>query len=174
MAESMAIESSGSSSQSFTPIKVSEFKQILVDWLTANQGRVAGAYNSGGGWELWLHVELYLAVKTKYPNADIVREASSYKTKSLRADLVLNSRCQGAAMCIIEIKTELMSELYTAFWKRVGLDVDKGEEVKQSVGKTVVALAVAITLKPETWQAVRNEVGEKTKIGNIGCYSTMG
>lgn len=153
---------------------VADFIQVLKEWLDSNQVRVAGAYNSGGGWELWLHVELYLAMKARYPRADVVREARGYDTKSLRADLVLNSRCQGATACVVEIKTELMSELYTAFWKRVGLDADKGEKVRSQLGKRVVPLTVAIALKPNTWQAVRNEVGEKHLIGNVGLYYSMG
>lgn len=126
---------------------VADFIQVLKEWLDSNQVRVAGAYNSGGGWELWLHVELYLAMKARYPRADVVREARDYDTKSLRADLVLNSRCQGATACVVEIKTELMSELYTT---------------------------VAIALKPNTWRAVRSEVGEKHLIGNVGLYYSHG
>src|SRR5262245_64426056 len=86
--ESVGTPSSTDTSQ-LTPITRQQFRAVLKDYLTTNHDRVVQAYMSGG-WELWLHVELYLALKKQYPSGDVRRESRNYKLTSLRSDLVLN------------------------------------------------------------------------------------
>lgn len=178
--EGSSSESSESSSESseegLTAVSQATFKQILEAWLAANHDRVDEAYESGSGWEGWLHVELYLAIKSRYPNADIRREPHGYGSRSLRADLVLNANVEDARTCVIEIKTELKSEDGLAFWRRVGSDVVKGATLsKELIRQGATALAVAIFLSKEAWAASKGEIGEKKPIGKyIGCYYGTG
>lgn len=168
--------SSSSSSQSLNPVKIPDFKHLLETWLAVNHDRVDCAYESGKGWEIWLHVELYLAVKAHDPNADIERERPGYGTSSLRADLVLNSNVDAQPTCVIEIKTELKNEAGNVFWQRVGKDVDKGMDISSKLKKQgATPLAVAILISKGAWEASASEVGEPKAIGKyIGCYYSIG
>jgi len=173
---SSSSSSSSSGSQSLNPIKISDFKHLLETWLATNHDRVDGAYESGKGWEIWLHVELHLAVKAHDSKADIERELPGYGTPSMRADLALNSNVDTVPTCVIEIKTELKSEAGNVFWQRVGKDVDKGMDISSKLKKkNATPLAVAILLSKGAWDASASEVGAPKAIGKyIGCYYSIG
>jgi hypothetical protein len=154
-----------------------QFKQVLESWLAVNHDRVVAAYQSGpGGWELWLHVELLLAVKAKDPKADIQREPGGYAQRGLRADLVLNARVKNVSTCIIEIKTEGMAQQANAFWKGVSKDVDKGTDLsKELLKQQAEPLAIGIFLSGDAWKASESEVQDIRRIGKyIGCYYGIG
>lgn len=127
--------------QSGSPEAVAAFVKHLTGWLRGNADRVRLAYESHSGWEVWLHVELFLYIRAQAPQVDITRETGGY-TGDLRPDFFFEG-------VTVEIKTEGEKQTGEAFAKAVYRDMGKVES--QSGHALVVGVCCT--------DAARNELG---------------
>jgi hypothetical protein len=100
---------------------VASFVRLVNGYLAANADRVRMAYDSGSGWEIWLHVELFVYVKQQLPGANIKREARVYPRNGPRADF----NFEGVT---VEVKTEGEAQTGASFADGVYKDMGKIEE----------------------------------------------
>ena len=117
------------------------FVKYVAGWLRANADRVRLAYDSGSGWEVWLHVELFLYVKEQNPTANITRETGGYKG-ALRPDYFFEG-------VTIEIKTEGENQTGKAFANGVWKDMGKVEELTGGDYALVIGVCCTDTARTE-------------------------
>ncbi|NUS13323.1 MAG: hypothetical protein HOY69_18300 [Streptomyces sp.] len=114
---------------------VQRFVDAAVTWCEDNGDRIEAAYESAGGWELWLEVELYLHLR----GADIkVSRQPPYQdggTGRSRADLYLEDTV------VVELKAETETEAPDAFRARVVGDRNKIDNGAGGTPFVVVAFA---------------------------------
>jgi hypothetical protein len=144
---------------------VESFVRLVNGYLVANADRVRMAYDSGSGWEIWLHVELFMYIRQQLPNANIRREARVYPTYGPRADF----NFEGVT---VEVKTEGETQKGETFANGVFEDMGKIEEqdnyalvigicctraAAQQLGDLTTAQLPPITLNGQTvyfgWEA---------------------
>ncbi|RKN43771.1 hypothetical protein D7294_08570 [Streptomyces hoynatensis] len=108
---------------------VNTFVGHAAGWAQANAQRITAAYNSDGGWELWLELELYLWLRAN-SNLSVSRQARSYAGAGARqrADLLLDNEV------IVELKAETSAEKPHAFAARVDKDREKVDAIEEPSG----------------------------------------
>jgi hypothetical protein len=161
---SQSDDSSQSSSQaSPAELAITTFLGYLRGFLGANANRVNAAYDSGAGWEIWLHVELYQYIVAQRGNDNgIVREPNAYPHQGrLRADFTIAWGCPPIP---IEIKCETERESAAAFGGRVNSDLTKVESLNSP------ALVVAVALTVDSRDQMQSENVETITVGNVRVY----
>ncbi|UCM87135.1 hypothetical protein [Streptomyces marincola] len=101
------------------------FVRQAKDWAEANAERIGIAYESAGGWELWLEVELYVWLRQRVPSLAVSRQSHGYAEGAQRADLLLGDRV------VVELKAETREETARAFADRVEKDRAKVDRVDE-------------------------------------------
>jgi len=122
---------------------VDKFVKYLRQYLAANIDRVNGAYDSDAGWEVWLHVELFLFIHQQGETRFIREEryvGPKGKKKRLKADFSIGFGLPGNQWVPVEIKCESMKQSGAAFGRAAELDLNKVKDVKGG------ALVIAVSL----------------------------
>lgn len=161
-------DSSGEDGESAAHVCIQKFLQYVRQYLTANGAAVHEAYDSGAGWEIWLHVELLRFIKAAGETA-IVREPDSYQGR-LRADFAVGwGLPPKAARIPIEIKCETLRESAQTFSNRVNKDMAKVEQLDTA------ALVLAISISTDAKPLVHGEfsVGIPATDGTITMHYTF-
>jgi hypothetical protein len=130
--------SSSSSDEEARIIQSAErFIGYFRGYLGANVVRVDAAYDSGSGWEQWLHVELFTYIRQQDTHADITREPNAYpgRDAGLRADFLFEGTT-------VEIKAETERQTAQQFANGVGRDAAKVERLDEG---TALVVGVCLT-----------------------------
>ncbi len=138
------------------------FVRHLSGWLRANADRVRLAYESGSGWEVWLHVELFLYIKEQSPAADISRETGGYK-EGLRADYFFEG-------VTVEIKTEGENQTGKAFANGVWKDMGKVESLSSGDYALVIGVCCTDAARDELQDLTTSQLPPFTKNGQTVYY----
>lgn len=116
---------------------VREFVRVAAAWAAANGDRVDLAFASDGGWELWLEVELFLALHAA--DVEVSRQFPYGAASPLKADLLLSQTV------IVELKAQTGKETAEQFRRRVAADNAKIDQQAGELPALVVAFAYEST-----------------------------
>jgi hypothetical protein len=128
-APSQSSQGSQSDYESQHELVIRRFIDYVGQFLTARADDVEAAYDSNGGWEPWLHVELHRFV-TAQGGLAIEREPNAYaRNNRLRADFAIDQPGGGASVPV-EIKCETQRESAASFKNRSSADSIKVTGIK--------------------------------------------
>ena len=148
-------ESSSEESQEAVQVAfvAARFVGHLQQWLNGNVARVRAAYDSGSGWEVWLHVELYTHISPLVAANDIVREPTGNypgKGSGLRGDFLF----QGMT---VEIKAQTRRQSAATFVAGIKVDLNKIETLKGGAP----GLVIGICMTQEAYDLMNMPVGQR-------------
>lgn len=127
-----------------------DLSEVIYQWALRNQDRLARAFSTNRGWEVWSQIDLALFFQKKFRTVTTEREQSIYgpgtnsKGKDLekqRADLVTTT--QSGQKQIVELKVELNAK--DDLLERVQADIEKIGGPKKGTFHQSFAVAICQT-----------------------------
>lgn len=136
------------------------FIRVVVTWARANQDRVDAICDTPGGWESWLEVELYLALRAA--GVEVTRQPpfTVDTTGGSRADLYVDNRF------LIEMKVETGREKASSFVRRLVTDLNK---VDSRAGDRPAAV-VGFSWSEQSRIACTQQLGAPIRVGVLSIF----